>query len=205
MPKLLRNAFTSVFDLIVPPRRSNVLVRTLTFDALASLAEHDGSLPYTNPAVRALIWELKYRKSAQALSLAGRYLAELILAEGEESVGTPLLIPIPIHSLRRRERGYNQTEALCEAALSYLGDACTYTPHALMRVRHTPSQQGLRRSLRLKNVRGSMEANSHIVANRTCILVDDVTTTGATFAEARRALTEAGAAQVSSIALARSL
>ena len=69
--------------------------------------------------------------------------------------------------------------------------------------KHTLPQQGLERHNRLKNLKNSMTVSDPAkVKGRVCIVVDDVTTTGASFAEAKRALREAGAAEVCCIALA---
>jgi ComF family protein len=129
-------------------------------------------------------------------------LADELLALAAEELGVPLLIPIPMHPDRYKERGHNQTEVLCEAALPHLQGAFEYKKDALKRVVDTLHQQGLARSKRLKNVEGSMVAQG--VEGRVCIVVDDVTTTGATLTEAKRALLAAGARRVHSVALARS-
>ena len=79
-----------------------------------------------------------------------------------------------------------------------------YAPQALKRTKLTAEQQKLDRARRLKNVKGSMEADPAVVAGRVCVVVDDVTTTGATLTEAKRALKEAGALRVHTVALAQS-
>lgn len=79
-----------------------------------------------------------------------------------------------------------------------------YRKDALERVRHTGQQQGLDKHLRLNNVRGTIKAQAEAVRGRVCIVVDDVSTTGATFTEATRALTLAGATRVECVALAYS-
>lgn len=175
-------------------------MRELTVSALRDLTQDD-SLPYHEPRVTALIWELKYYGSPRAAKLGGAILRDSLLALAAEELGAPLLIPVPMHAGRRRERGRNHAELLCEAALRRL-EGVEYAPHSLARTVDTPTQQGLPRSARLTNVRGSMRASAQ-VAGRSCIVVDDVSTTGATLAEAKRALREAGARVVHTIALAR--
>ncbi len=182
------------------------MVRALEPEHLYALEKERGGagrLPYQDPRVKALVWEIKYRRNARACELAGRYLGELLLAAAAEELGRPLLIPVPLHAARRKERGYNQTELLCEAALKHSGDAVEYAPRALTRILDTPHQQGLPSAVRFTNVKNSMRAEK-AVAGRSCIVVDDVTTTGATLEEAKRALTEAGAVSVQRIALAYS-
>src|SRR5581483_4078667 len=114
-------------DLLIPPRRTERLVRALCSGELEALAHEDG-LPYHDPRVTALVWEIKYYASRRAAALCAPYLAEQILAAAAEELGVPLLIPVPMHDSRRRERGHNQTETLCEAALRRLGPQGEYAP-----------------------------------------------------------------------------
>jgi len=192
-----------LFDFLLPPRRTEQLVRTLTLEHLYALSEENG-LPYHDPRVTALIWELKYHGTRRSMALAGEYISETLLAFASEEVGKPLLIPVPMHPARRRERGHNQTELLCQAALPYVGNGLAYAPAALRRVRTTPPQQGLSKHERLTNVARSMEARPNVVSGRVCLVVDDVSTTGATLGEAKRALLEAGARSVQLVSLAHS-
>ncbi|HWB34097.1 MAG TPA: phosphoribosyltransferase family protein [Candidatus Paceibacterota bacterium] len=199
---MISSLFSYLIRALIPMRRTEAAVSALTIDDLERLRRSDG-LPYRDPSVRALIWELKYNKNSRALALAGEFIAEELLGIAAEEIGAPLLIPVPMHAKRRRERGHNQTEALCEAALPHLA-GFEYAPHALARVRETPRQQGLPRHKRLTNVEHSMEVvDQEKVRGRICIVVDDVSTTGATLAEAARALRKAKARRVYTAALAR--
>lgn len=228
------NFLLNLFNFILPPRGTEAAVGSLTLEHLRDLQTSEG-LPYADEAVRALVWELKYYANRRAGTLAGELLSEELLAIASEELGRPLLIPVPMHKARRRERGHNQTELLCEAALRHLGGAenlhekivwpasapardgrpedffsgklsapLEYSPQALKRIKATPEQQKLDRAKRLKNVKGSMQADPTLVRGRVCVVVDDVTTTGATLAEATRALKAAGAQRVHTIALAQS-
>jgi len=194
-----------LLDLVIPPRRTQLLLRSVSLAQLREL-EHEDGLPYHEPRVTALVWELKYYGDARAAALGGALLGERLLAAAAEEVGRPLLIPVPMHPARRRERGHNHSELLSQAALKALranAAQIEYAPEALKRVRLTPTQQGLHRARRLQNAHGTMEAHEK-VEGRACIVVDDVTTTGATFKEAERALRERGARSIQTIALARS-
>lgn len=198
--------FTHLFDTIIPPKASALTVRTLTLAQLHTLMRTEverGMLPYHNEHVRALVWEIKYRKNQKALALAGQLLGEAVLSLTEEELGTPLLIPIPMHSKRKKKRGHNQTELLAEALLPHTQNTVLYAPYALYKEKYTPPQQTLSKHARLKNIKNSMRARDNAeVRGRTCIVLDDVTTTGATFTEATRALKSAGAAKVLYVALA---
>jgi ComF family protein len=149
---------------------------------------------------------LKYKSNPKALKLAGEYLAEELLGIASEELGKVMLIPIPMHAERRKQRGYNQTELLCEAAIRITGkSAFDYEPFALERTKMTAPQQTLARRKRLTNLKNSMKVvNPEKIKGRVCVVVDDVSTTGATLAEAARALKKSGAARVHQIALARS-
>ncbi len=192
--------------LLFRTRPTEKALETCTVPDLERLARYDGTLPYADKRVRALVWEIKYYKDSRAAMLAGEYLAQLLLAEASDILGTPLLIPMPMHPKRRKQRGHNQTEVLCEAALQNLSsETFFYAPNLLLRTRHTKPQQGLERHDRLKNLKGAMAVSEPSkVKGRVCIVVDDVSTTGASFAEAKRALKEAGANEVRCIALAQS-
>ncbi|MDB5224511.1 MAG: phosphoribosyltransferase [Candidatus Adlerbacteria bacterium] len=197
--------FTLLLRLVAPARASEDVIRALTLDELYTLVDHSGILPYHDPRVTALVWEIKYYNNPHAAALAGHLLAENIMAAASESLGKTILIPIPMHSVRRRERGHNQTEVLCKAALEHAGQYVEYAPHALVRARNTPRQQKLPRHERLHNMANTMTVPQYaLVRGRSCIVIDDVTTTGATFTEAKRALTVAGAKDVVCIALTHS-
>lgn len=199
---------TSLLDIIAPPRATDKLVRTLTLHELRTLTlggDRRGSLPYHDERVTALVWELKYFAHKRAAALAGNILSDILIGIAAKSPDTPLLIPIPMHAARRRQRGHNQTEILCEAALVHVQGFFEYKPQALVRTKGTPQQQGLHKNERERNLRYTMKVPSNTdVRNRICVVVDDVSTTGATFAEATRALREAGAQKVICVALAYS-
>jgi len=161
---------------------------------------------------REAVLALKYR----ALPRIADDLAEAMAREGLPADGPSVLVPIPLAPKRLRERGYNQSEALA-AALARRW----HLPVArdlLARVRETPTQTTLTPETRLANVAGAFamrnakcgmrndegSVNSAFpIPHSTLILVDDVFTTGATLAEAARALEQAGARRVCGITFAR--
>lgn len=109
------------------------------------------------------------------------------------------LVPVPLHGRRLRQRGFNPALGLARQIARERGLAVV--PLALARVRDTPSQTGLSRTARRRNVRGAFRATGPFEG--TLWLVDDVVTTGATLAEAARALRRAGARQVLALCAAR--
>jgi len=103
-----------------------------------------------------------------------------------------LVIPIPLHAARRRERGYDQAGALAEALGLALGVPCL--PGALTRSRATRPQTGLDAAGRRRNLRRAFRIQRPLeMRGRRVLLVDDVITTGATFEAALAALGESGA------------
>jgi ComF family protein len=113
-----------------------------------------------------------------------------------------LVIPVPLHWLRRLWRGYNQSQPLAQALASRLGLPCR--PHLLRRIRATPEQKKQSPTDRRIHLAGAFEAQPHPdLHGRKVLLVDDVMTTGSTASDAARALRRAGAAAVIVAVLAR--
>lgn len=154
-------------------------------------------LLYVEPASR-LIHRLKY-EGYFALSepLSG------CLIEGWPAwkQSPDLILPIPLHPRRQRQRGYNQSERLARPLAEVL--AIPFDSTALRRTRHTVPQVGLGPAERADNVRGAFAADDQAVAGRHILLIDDVLTTGATMTAAADALLAAGAQSVSAYCLAR--
>jgi len=109
------------------------------------------------------------------------------------------VVPIPLHRGRLVERGFNPAALIAREVARH--SAARFDPRALRRTRATPSQTGLGRRERRRNVADAFEALRPLHG---CIwLVDDVVTTGSTLEEAARALRHAGASEVAAICVAR--
>ena len=148
--------------------------------------------------VRTAVQHLKYRGLRSLVPEMARPMAwELAV-----TVPPPFtLVPVPLHPARRRERGFNQAELLARE-LARLLDAPLSTG-ALRRTKDTSSQVSTStRAERLRNVRDAFAATDE-VDGATVVLVDDVTTTGATLLAAAQALLSAGAARVYGLTFAR--
>lgn len=118
-------------------------------------------------------------------------------------VGAEVVVHVPVHDDRRRQRGYDQAERIAGAAAL---DLRLSHVHALERRRATIAQFDLDRRHRRTNVRGAFAvrpAMARAVRGRWVLLIDDVLTTGATLAACGEALMAAGAAAVSAITVAR--
>jgi ComF family protein len=112
-----------------------------------------------------------------------------------------LVIPVPLHPYRLRERGFNPAAHLARALARAHG--LPFDPVALERIRDTPSQTGLSRLERRRNVRGAFRSTVHRRIPPRVWLVDDVVTTGSTLTAAATALRRAGARRVTGICVAR--
>lgn len=122
---------------------------------------------------------------------------------------SPLIVPIPLHRSRHRQRGFNQAEQLAAGLVRALRrQRDTAVPQVekscLRRRRATPPQTGLSASARRENLRGAFQViEPDQVQGRGIVLIDDVMTTGATLSECARVLKRAGAVQVLGLTLAR--
>lgn len=143
--------------------------------------------PYEG-AARELIRCLKYDCVRDAAGLLGREMAACIGGEAFDA-----LVPVPLHRVRLRERGFNQAELLSRA----VGEqkSIPVLP-ALSRLRETGQQAKLEKERRIKNMEDAFQACEKVKGLR-LLLVDDVCTTGATARDCARALRAAGAQSVS--------
>jgi ComF family protein len=130
---------------------------------------------------------------AVAFSLMARFAARLTGPRPE------LVVPIPLHPRRLRERGFNPAGLLARCAARAIG--VRWDPVLLTRLRDTPSQTGLSRGARRRNVAGAFSARR--TPPPRVWLIDDVVTTGSTLDAAARALRAAGAREVVALCLAQ--
>jgi ComF family protein len=151
-----------------------------------------------------MIRELKYRGVIAHARVLGVLLAQAVL---ERAGPLPrLLVPVPLHGARQRERGFNQAAALARFAGTAL--RIPWAPHAVRRLRNTPSQTALSVAQRRRNVRGAFAVNGARARRRLLgaghvAIVDDVVTTGSTVTELKSMLLTAGVARVDVWAVAR--
>ncbi|HEX2792475.1 MAG TPA: ComF family protein [Candidatus Paceibacterota bacterium] len=207
MHRVLKRLLASALDLLFPPRANERLVRSATLEQVLALLEpraieRAGAvalLPYRHPIVRALVKEAKFHDNREAGRLLGAVLAHYLDACIE---GPATLVPVPLSRKRRRERGYNQAERIARHAITYIKEGFSMETELLGRIRHTPSQTGLGRTARLVNVSGAFRARRDCSPETAYILIDDVTTTGATLMAARAALQASGSRLEACLALA---
>jgi ComF family protein len=167
-----------------------------------SFGTYDGRL-------RDAIHALKYDRLRPAARNLGAMLAEAIAQLLPEAPTDMLVVPVPLHRTKNRQRGFNQARALAQAAIESLAKThpawkLRLAPSTLMRLRATETQAGLTPTQRRKNVRGAFKVSDPAaVRGQNVLLVDDILTTGATARAAAQSLMRAGAASVYVATLAR--
>jgi ComF family protein len=134
---------------------------------------------------------------------AGRVLSELLIerASIDLSARPDVMVAVPLHVSRLRERGYNQAFELAKPLARVLG--VQIERDLLKRVRATPAQTGLDAASRRRNLLRAFAVSTRHALPPHVVLFDDVMTTGATLRECARTLRRAGAARVDVWALAR--
>ncbi len=159
--------------------------------------------------LRELIHLLKYGGVRPAANVLGRMLAEAIATlESEFSADAVVVVPVPLHRTKLRQRGFNQAELIARAAMKIKRPAnrLRLCVGVLERKRETASQIGLTSHQRRENLRGAFGvAHPEAVKGGEVLVVDDVYTTGATVSECARVLLRAGATKVGVATVARTL
>jgi ComF family protein len=159
--------------------------------ALRSYAVYSGEL-------RKAIHRLKYEGDMALGEILARPMIQILNAT---KWSIDLITPVPIGSTRRRERGYNQAALLAWPIALSCG--LPYRPHSLERGRETRSQVGLSADERRTNVSGAFTSSASIVKGKNILVIDDVTTSGATIEACTEALLANGAEKVFGLTLAR--
>jgi ComF family protein len=153
------------------------------------------------PKILQLIHRMKYRRGRKLGyflgDIAGRALGSCL-----DECNEGLVIPVPLHRVRRRERGFNQSEVICRGLIEYL--PVQLYPDILTRKRNTSSQTKLSAEERQRNVKNAFTIKqSNIISEKRILIVDDVCTTGATLNSCASVLKKSGAKNVTGVALSR--
>jgi len=166
---------------------------------------------YRHPPIKKALWLFKYKGKKRLAKIFAEIFYERILEELSdlsvmENFNNPIFIPIPLSFKRYRERGYNQAELICKELIKIdsmrhgvnTKNKFRLEKNVLIKPKETVHQAHIHnRSERLKNIIGSFTVKNEIlIKNRNIILIDDITTTGATLNEARKILKKSGARKV---------
>jgi ComF family protein len=161
-----------------------------------ALGAYDGSL-------QDAIHRWKYQGKIALTSFFGEWMTERLYHYWDSNL-FDLLIPVPLHPRRLRERGFNQALLLVKELSRRTG--IPYGKRVLQKVRPTVPQVNLNGVEREKEVRGSFHIiGEEEVEGKSILLVDDVYTTGATVNECSKVLLAAGAERVDVLTLAHAL
>jgi len=164
-----------------------------SYTALRSWAVFEGP-------IRKALHQIKYR---QDLGLGDALAAEMLAFVNQLDWQIEMVTPVPLGKKRLRDRGYNQV-ALIARPLALAKD-WEFAPRSLKRTKETISQVGLSVDGREENVRDAFVADSKRIAGKTVLVVDDVSTTGATLKSCAKALINGGAREVYALSVARAL
>ncbi len=155
---------------------------------------------YEGP-IKNLIHEFKYRKIDYLAKTLSGLMVDFIREYDVPVSSMDIIIPVPLHPARLREREFNQAELLARNIASVFTKIIS--ADNLVRLRHTRTQAELEGSDRLTNVKDSFSVKwPDRIKGKSILLIDDVLTTGATSSEASRALKNAGANSVFVLTLA---
>ena len=165
-----------------------------SIDGIRALFKFEG-------AVRQAIHELKYNNVRAIAPLLGKWLGDYLIAN---PLPAELLVPVPLHARRLRERGYNQSRLLARE-LSLLS-GLPLVDDCLVRITHgTPQARTRNVAERRGNVADAFSCRDRRLEDKQVLVIDDVSTSGATLDACARALKSAGASSAWGLVLAKEI
>lgn len=173
---------------------ANCAHRTIHFKAAVAAYRGRG-------IVRDVIHEFKYNRQIHLRHLVARWLRAALDDERLRGQQFDVLVPVPLHPARQRERGFNQATLLAELLSAHAAIPCR---SLLKRIRYTTTQTALDRAERMENLHNAFRLRKNTdVRGLRMLLIDDVLTTGSTLSECARVLKRAGAKSVHAATAAR--
>jgi ComF family protein len=173
---------------------ANCAHRTIYFEA--AIAAYRG-----RGIVRNVIHDFKYNRQIHLRHLVGRWLVAGLDDDRLRDRRFDVIVPVPLHPARERERGFNQASLLAELLSKQTSIRCR---PLLQRIRYTTTQTALDRSERMENLHNAFRLRKKAdVRGLRVLLIDDVLTTGSTLSECARVLKRAGAISVHAATAAR--
>jgi ComF family protein len=176
-------------DVVSPCQRA-----PLQLDGLLAYAFHSGPL-------RQAIHQFKYKDLRSLAAPLGQLMAEGWKALAPQDLQPDVIVPVPLHPSRQRQRGYNQAALLARELGASL--RCPVVAKVLVRIRATAPQVDLDAQERRDNVRNAFRCRDTSLSGKHVLLIDDVCTTGSTLESACLALRETGTISVWAYTLAR--
>ena len=144
-----------------------------------------------------MIKSLKYSGMLGIAPILAGYLADFWKRIGKDA---DIVVPVPLSGERLAQRGFNQSALIAGDFSKKTG--IPFRPNALAKIVHTPTQVGLNAEQRRENLSGAFAAEDILVRGQRVLLLDDVMTTGSTFAECSAVLLDAGAKSVNCLSAA---
>ena len=173
---------------------ANCAHRKIYFDAAVAAYRGRG-------IVRQIIHDFKYGRQVHLRHLVARWLYAAFDDERLRGREFDIIVPVPLHPTRQRERGFNQAGLLAELLSARISIQCK---GVLKRIRYTTTQTALDRAERIENLHNAFRLRKNAdVRGLHVLLIDDVLTTGSTLSECARVLKRAGAISVYAATAAR--
>ena len=216
---LIKRAFRFLTDLLLPEKciscnlKGSIICNNCVFKLRKAERETSNNIyacyDYRDPIIKRAIWELKYHNRSYIGERLGRLLYEEFIEDLSEIYQYKndqliYVIPIPISKDRLEDRGYNQAKILARSFCSCNIKSLKLESSLVIKYKKTTPQAKIaNRIRRLNNVKGIFKiTNEEFVRGKTFIIIDDVTTTGATFLEITKILKGLGAKKVLCFAVA---
>ena len=168
--------------------------QTWDIDGIYSIFKYGG-------AIRQAVIQFKYHNIKALADPLSQLMSSYLI---RHNLSFDIIIPVPIHKRRLRERGYNQSSLLAQR-LSRM-TSIPVMEGILIRTKHTPSQaKSDSIEQRRKNIRNAFKCTGHNISGKRILLIDDVCTSGSTLNSCAASLKAAGAASVWGLTLAKEI
>lgn len=192
-------SFTLIYSFLCPSCSQKIQINT-TVDKKTGLA---AAVSYSDEIPRQLIFLLKYQKIKTAAVPLGEILTQYLIRNLALDIRNFSIVPIPLHWRREKKRGFNQACLIAEQLSRNTGRPVL--KNALKRIRNTPSQVELKeKKKRAMNVYGCFAVeNPEFLTSKNIIILDDVSTSGATMQEAVKTVRKAGAKKIIGLVVAK--
>jgi len=158
-----------------------------------------GRALYDYASVAGAIYRFKYKGKREYAEVFGEELA-FFLGDFIRRIQPDALLPVPMHPMKERKRGYNQAQVLAEALGRHIN--VPVETELVRRIRKTKALKSLNSKERLNNLKNAFILSQNSVKLKTIIIVDDIYTTGSTIDAMSQVLLDAGVQQIYFIALA---